>query len=275
MLAHFDIMVFALESGMYMSMFECHSQPLLARRHDIRQVIDSWINARVEQHLQLLAVAEEPGIAICSASDYYTIDARGADALRGLVQVMDIAVAEDQGTGFAHDFGGSCNGIPVRFTFIVLHKRAPMQRNDGRLEFQQFLYPVGNHNGVVAQARFDRNGQQAALDTWSIAPDAHPLFIHLADALDALRFHFQVFQCLTVGPVAHALLCCADDSFGRFWHANQRCSPTFVGDGAGGTAHIDIDAVEAQLTDDVRGLVEVFGAATKNLRHDGPFRRRV
>ena len=78
-----------------------------------------------------------------------------------------------------------------------------------------------------------------------IAPYVNSLFIHLADALDTLRVHLQVFQCLTIGPVAYALLCGPDNGLRYIRHADKRRSSAFVGNGFSGTAHIDIESIKA------------------------------
>ncbi len=255
--------------------FERHQQALLAARLGVGQVVMRGVDARVEELLERFALAEQPGIAESGASDQHAIHACHADALRRVVQALDVAVAEDERVSLAHDLGCCCYGIPVGLTLVVLRQRAPMQGDNSRLKLQQFLHPIGNHDGVDAQACLDRDGQQTPLDVRVIAPDSHAVVVHLPDMRDALRVHLQVFQRLPVGPVAHTLLCSADNLLRRLRYANQRRASTFIGDGARRAAHVDVHAVETKLADDVCRFVEVFWAAAEDLRHDRPLRWRI
>ena len=100
-------------------------------------------------------------------------------------------------------------------------------------------------------------------DVEGIAPYMNSLFVHVADAFDTLRVHLQVFQRLTIGPVAYALLRSTNNGFCCIRHADKRRAAAFVGNGGGRTAHIDIEAVESKLADDVGSFIEVFRPAAE------------
>src|SRR5207248_574227 len=96
MFAHLDIMFFPLEPGMHMSMFESHQQALFPARHNVRQVVEGWIDARVEQLSQRVTLAEYPRIAKTGAANQDAVNACSPNALCSLVQAMYIAVAKNQ-----------------------------------------------------------------------------------------------------------------------------------------------------------------------------------
>src|SRR5947199_3397973 len=108
-----------------------------------------------------------------------------------------------------------------------------------------------------------------------ITPDTHALFVHLTNAPDTLRVHFQVFQRLTVSPVSYALLCGANNGFCGFGYTDQCRPAAMVSDCFGRASHIDIKTVEAEFADDMCRFIKVFRLAAEYLCHNGPFRGRV
>src|SRR5437667_12692479 len=102
-----------------------------------------------------------------------------------------------------------------------------------------------------------------------ITPDTHALFVHLTNTPDALPVHFQVFQCLAVSAVSYALLCGANNGFRGFGYTDQ-CRPgAMVRDCFCRASHIYIEAMEAELADDMCCCIQVFRLAAEYWGKDG------
>src|SRR5579884_557969 len=121
MLAQLDKMVLALQLRVYPRMFQRHQQPLLACRHHIWQVFAARIDAVVQQLFEQGAILEEPGVAEAGAPDQDAMHAGRANPLRGLVETMNIAIAQNQRICLTHNLCRRRDGVPVSLALIVLH----------------------------------------------------------------------------------------------------------------------------------------------------------
>src|SRR5579875_140554 len=107
-------------------MLQSHQQTLFARRYDIGQVLWSGHNTCVKQTFEFVLALKNPGIAESGTPDQHAMYAGGGNALCGLVERFNVAIAQNQCIGLAHDLSGSSDSLPVCLTFIMLNQCTSM-----------------------------------------------------------------------------------------------------------------------------------------------------
>ena len=128
-----------------------------------------------------------------------------------------------------------------------------MDGDDLGASLDEACAPFFDHDPVVPYAGFDGYGEGCSFlalgQVWM-------RLVELSDGLEGARFESDPGKWLAAGPVLYALSRLFDKFEGQVGCANESGSAARGGHVFGGAAHVDIQAIKAQLTDYVRGLVK-------------------
>src|SRR5262245_16003525 len=99
-------------------------------------------------------MSEQPRIALRSSANENPVDAGLLNAPVHIVEILGVAVADQQSVRWSSDLHGARDRFPIRLTAVALFQSSAMKRDRGQLFFQKNAEPVFDNNPVISQACF-------------------------------------------------------------------------------------------------------------------------
>ncbi len=206
---------------------------------------------------------EEPGVSEDGAAEHDAVGAGLPSLVPAVGDREDVAVAEDEGLSFVPAsfiekfvpyLDCVLHVLPSRRHLGHLLAGAGMDGDDGRLRFEKRRKPCLELILAVSDAGLYGYGEmnESRIVSRLCARDEQGIVAEFR-----LREAHGSFSC------------CLDDLLRSLRILDHRRSASLLLDALVRAAHIDIDAVEAELGDKLRRLLHVFGIGAEELGYDG------